>query len=145
MEVSQEGINLIKRFEGCRLQAYMDAVGIWTIGYGCTTDVEPGQIITLAEAEDRLRQDVKDAEKCVNSAVTVPLSQNEFDALVSFTFNLGCGSLKKSTLLKLLNEGDRDGAAYEFRKWDKAKGTVMPGLSRRRFAEAQMFTQEMTT
>lgn len=139
MEVSQAGIDLIKRFEGCRLQAYMDSVGVWTIGYGCTTDVAPGMKITITQAEERLKADVKDAVACVNREVKVPLTQGEFDALVSFVFNLGCGSLKKSTLLKLLNEGDHEAAAYEFRKWDKAGGVQVDGLTKRRFAECKMF------
>jgi lysozyme len=97
--------------------------------------------ITQAEADDRLLADLKDAEACVSGAVRVPLTQNEFDALVAFTFNLGCGSLRKSTLLRLLNESNYDAAAIEFRKWDKAGGQVLAGLTRRRMAEARLFEQ----
>lgn len=138
-EISQAGLDLIKRSEGQRLVAYMDSAGVWTIGYGSTIDVAPGMKITAGQAEERLKKDVQDAAKCVNECVTVPLTQGEFDALVSFTFNLGCGSLKKSTLLRLLNEGDKDAAGYEFRKWNKAGGQVLAGLSRRRYEEAKMF------
>ena len=139
MEVSQRGIDLIKRHEGLRLVAYMDAVGVWTIGYGSTTDVAPGMKISAVQAEERLKTDVQDAVDCVNANVQVPLTQGEFDALVSFTYNLGCRRLKESTLLRLLNLNDKEAAAYEFRKWDKAGGQVLPGLSRRRYEECQMF------
>lgn len=139
METGDRGIALIKQHEGCRLVAYMDSVGVWTIGYGSTVDVAPGMKITQTQADERLKLDLKDAEDCINANVHVPLTQNEFDALVSFTFNLGCGNLKKSTLLELINQSDYDGAALEFRKWDKAGGQVLAGLTRRRYAEAQLF------
>ena len=139
MNIGSAGIALIKEFEGCRLQAYQDSVGVWTIGYGSTTDVGPGQAITQAEAEDRLLEDLKHAETCVNGAVTVPLTQHEFDALVAFVFNLGCGNFRKSTLLRKLLDSDFDGAALEFRRWDKAGGQVLAGLTRRRAAEAELF------
>lgn len=141
MEISQSGIDLVKKFEGLRLVAYMDSVGVWTIGYGSTIDVAPGMKITAVQAEERLKDDLKDAERCVNDCVKVPLTQGEFDALCSFTFNLGCGSLRKSTLLKLLNDGDKDGAASEFRKWDRAGGVQVDGLTRRRFAEYKLFEE----
>ena len=139
MKIGDAGLALIKEFEGCRLQAYQDSVGVWTIGYGSTTDVAPGQIITQAEAEGRLMEDLKHAETCVNGAVTVPLVQNEFDALVAFVFNLGCGAFRKSTLLRKLLDSDFDGAALEFRRWDKAGGQVLAGLTRRRAAEERLF------
>ena len=139
MKIGERGLALIREFEGCRLQAYQDSVGVWTIGYGCTTDVEPGQIITQAEAEARLSEDLKHAESCVNAAVTVPLTQHEFDACVSFVFNLGCGNFRKSTLLLKLLDSDYDGAALEFRIWDKAGGQVLAGLTRRRMAEERLF------
>ena len=93
----------------------------------------------MAEAEDRLKEDVHHAENCVNSLVAVPLTQGEFDALCSFAFNLGCSALRKSTLLRLLNQSDYDGAAAEFRKWNKAGGEVLAGLTKRRFEESQRF------
>ena len=145
MKIGAAGIALIKQFEGCRLQAYQDSVGVWTIGYGSTTDVAPGQIITQAQAEQRLLEDVKHAEACVNGAVTVPLTQNEFDACVSFVFNLGCGNFRKSTLLRKLLDSDYDGASLEFRRWDKAGGQVLAGLTRRRAAEERLFEQTEIT
>lgn len=142
MKIGQAGISLIKEFEGCRLQAYQDSVGVWTIGYGSTTDVAPGQIITQAEAADRLAEDCKHAEECVDSVVSVPINQNEFDALCAFVFNLGCKSFRGSTLLRKLNNSDFDGASLEFQRWDKAGGKEIPGLMRRRLAEAQLFDTE---
>lgn len=140
MNVSDEGLELIKRFEGCRLTAYQDSVGIWTIGYGHTGPlVVEGQTITEQEADGLLRHDARIAENCVAKLVTVPLTQNEFDALCSFVFNLGCGNFRNSTLLRKLNAGDYDGAAAEFKRWDKAGGQVLAGLTRRREAEAEMF------
>ena len=139
MKTGEAGLELIRKFEGCRLQAYQDSVGIWTIGYGCTTDVEPGQIITQAEAEQRLMEDLRDAETCVSAAVTVPLTEHEFDALVAFVFNLGCKQFRGSTLLRKLNASDYNGAALEFRRWDKAGGQVLAGLTRRMAAEERLF------
>ena len=139
MNIGPQGLALIKSFEGLRLTAYLDSVGVPTIGYGHTKGVRMGDTCTQAQADAWLAEDVRDAEACVNSAVTVPMTQAEFDALVSFTFNLGCGNLRKSTLLRLLNEGDRHGATVEFRKWDKAGGQVLAGLTRRRDAESRLF------
>ena len=142
MRVSDEGIGMIKAFESCRTTAYYDSVGVLTIGYGCTTDVAPGMKITQVQAEERLKLDLKDAEAAVNLLVVVPLSQNEYDALVSFTFNLGQGALRRSTLLKLLNQSDYEGASREFSVWCKADGKLLPGLLRRRRAEADLFNRE---
>ena len=139
MNIGPQGLALIKSFEGCKLAAYLDSVGVPTIGYGHTSGVFMGDSCTQAQADAWLAEDLKDAEKCVNDAVTVPLTQNEFDALVSFTFNLGCGNFRKSSLLRLLNGSDYDAAALEFRKWDKAGGQVLAGLTRRRNAEARLF------
>ncbi len=145
LTASKAGIVSIKQFEGCKLSAYMDSVGVWTIGYGCTTDVAPGMKITLVQAEERLKADLKDAEDAVNLLVVVPLAQCEFDALVSFTYNLGQGALRRSTLLKLLNAADFDGASREFLRFDKANGKVLPGLSRRRLAESRLFDRDRET
>ena len=144
MQTSDQGIALIKHHEGVRLTAYADPVGVWTIGYGHTTaagppKVERGMKITDAGADAILRQDLAKFEGYVSSAVKVPLNQNEFDALVSFTFNLGPGNLRSSTLLKKLNAGDRAGAADEFLKWTKAGGKTLPGLVKRREAERALF------
>lgn len=139
MKASPAAYELIKEFEGCKLLPYKCPAGIWTVGYGSTTDVHPGEPISQAEAESRLAEDVAEAEKGVNDAVRHPLTQHEFDALVSFVFNLGAGNLKKSTLLKLINSGEVEQAAQEFRKWTKAGGVELEGLKRRRYAEMKLF------
>ena len=136
---SQAGIDLITSFEGCRLTAYQDSVGVWTIGYGHTSGVYQGMTITEEEAIAFLRQDLKTGENAVNSNVTYGINQNQFDALVSFTFNVGTGNFTSSTLLKKLNAGDVNGAANEFDRWIYAGGQVLEGLVRRRAAEKQMF------
>lgn len=138
-KISQTGIDLIKEFEGLELKAYPDAVGVWTIGYGHTKTAVPGMVITEGEAEYLLKQDLVIFERCVQRYITVPLTQNQFDALVSFSFNLGCGSLQESTLRKKLNAGDYNGAANEFPRWNKAGGKVLRGLVRRREAERALF------
>lgn len=146
-QVSKEGLDLIKKFEGLYLNAYKDPVGIWTIGYGFTGvkhndgTVKMGQKITKKEAEDLLNRDLNTKYgPAVNRLVTVPLLQREFDALISFNFNTG--GLGKSTLLKKLNAGDKAGAANEFLRWNKAGGKVLRGLTRRRNAERAMFLGE---
>ena len=139
MEISEFGLDLIKKHEGCRLVGYLDSVGVATIGYGSTYNVTPGMRITQAEADDRLKNDVKAAENCVNKCVSVPLTQNEFDALCSLVFNIGCGNFRKSTLLNLLNQNRQDEAAIEFTKWDKAGGHVLAGLTARRHDDTRLF------
>jgi len=136
---SQAGIDLIKSFEGLRLAAYQDSVGVWTIGYGHTGTARPGQRITEQQAEALLREDVASFEQCVMRAVKAPLDQHQFDALVSFAFNLGCGALSRSTLLKKLNGLDYSGAADEIPRWNRAGGNVLRGLVRRRAAERDLF------
>lgn len=143
MRTSQNGINLIKSFEGCRLTAYQDQVGVLTIGYGHTgKDVSPNETITEEEAEQLLVNDLVRFETGVSSLLQVAVTQNEFDALVCFSYNLGLGSLHSSTLLRKLNAGDIDGAAAEFVKWDRAGGVEVAGLLRRRQAEAALFQQQ---
>ncbi|QEL55978.1 lysozyme [Chromobacterium paludis] len=140
MQTSANGINLIKQFEGLKLTAYQDSVGVWTIGYGHTgTDVQPGQTISSDQAEQLLRQDLVRFEQGVGKLVKTPINQNQFDALVSFSYNLGLGNLQSSTLLRLLNQGDYQGAAGQFPLWDKAGGKVLPGLQKRRQAEQALF------
>lgn len=148
MKTSDRGVALIKAHEGLRLQAYQDPVGVWTIGVGHTTaagppKVERGMKITEAGADAILRQDLAKFEGYVTDAVKVPLNQNEFDALVSWTFNLGPSNLRSSTLLRKLNAGDRAGAADEFLKWDKAGGKKLAGLTKRREAERALFRAPM--
>ena len=137
---SANGLSLTEQFEGLRLTAYQDQVGVWTIGYGHTgPDVTPEQTITMAEAQALLAQDVSSAVSCVNTVITVKLTQQEFDALVDFIFNLGIGSFKGSTMLRNLNAGDFTGAVAQFDLWDRAGGAVVAGLLRRRQAEAALF------
>ena len=142
---SQKGIDLIKSFEGCRLTAYQDSVGVWTIGYGHTAGVYQGMTITEKEAEDFLRSDLGTSESAVNRLVTYSMNQNQFDALVSFTFNVGSGNFGSSTLLKKLNQGDITGAANEFDKWIQAGGQVLEGLVKRRAAEKELFLNGTVT
>ena len=139
MNVSETGIELIKKFEGCVLKAYKCPAGIWTIGYGHTTNVKKGQTITKEQAEEYLKQDLNRFEITVNNLVNVPLNQNQFDALVSFCYNLGSGNLKNSTLLKLLNKKDYTRAAEEFDRWVYAGGKKLSGLVKRRAAEKELF------
>lgn len=140
-QTSSAGVTLIKSFEGCVLKAYKDIVGVWTNGYGNTKNVTPDTTITQAQADSDLAANLKTYEDAVNQLVTVAINQCQFDALVSFAFNLGVGSLKKSTLLKLVNEGKFDEAAAQFEKWDMAGGKHVAGLTRRRQAEAALFSR----
>jgi lysozyme len=138
---SDAGLTLTKNFEGCRLSAYADQGGVWTVGYGHTgPGVHAGLTITQDQADTFLISDISGAVACVNRLVTSSLVQCQFDALVDFTFNLGCACLANSTLLRAVNAGDFDGAANEFLRWDHVNGMVVPGLLRRRQAEAQMFS-----
>ena len=139
MRISEKGINLIKRFEGLRLGAYLDSVDVPTIGYGHTRGVKLGQTITQEQADALLEEDIHEFELAIQRLVHVNLTQNQFDALVSFTFNLGIGSLKQSTLLKKLNAGDITGAANEFNRWTYAGGKKLTGLVKRRSAERLLF------
>ena len=132
MEISQEGLSLIKKFEGCELEAYKCAAGVWTIGYGSTNNVNEGMEISQERADMLLLEDVEVFEEAVNKLVEVPLEQNQFDALVSWTFNLGSTNLKNSTLLKVLNDKDYEGVPAQIKRWNKAGGKVLQGLVRRR-------------
>ena len=132
-------IALITTYEGLRLEAYKDPVGVWTICYGSTKNVQLGQVATLQECKNRLGADAEEAANAVRKYVQHPITQEQFDALVDFTFNLGAGNLKNSTLLRKLNAGDCYGAAEEFRKWVYAGGQVLPGLQKRREAEYELF------
>jgi lysozyme len=142
MKPSAFAFNLAKASEGLRLDAYPDPGSggdPWTVGWGSTHGVTKGMKITIGEAQARLVEDMTTAGDVVNRAVTVPLNQNQFDALCDFTFNLGAGNFRSSTLLKKLNAGDYAGAAAEFPKWVRASGNVMPGLVKRRAAERELF------
>jgi lysozyme len=162
-DINQAGLNLIKSFEGImdgdpstvNLDAYLDPIGIWTIGWGHAVrdgsgflrgkenkqrarDLYPGGI-TVAQAETLLRGDVMDTCRDVASLVKIKIGDNQFAALVSFAYNVGTGNLAKSTLLRKLNANDVQGAAVEFANWNKAGGKVLAGLTKRRAAEAQLF------
>lgn len=139
---SERGIKAIEGYEGVRLNAYLDSVNVPTIGVGHTLGVKMGDQITKEQAEEFLRADLEDAEYAVNKYVLMPINQNQFDALVSFVFNLGSGAFKGSTLLKRLNAGLYQEAANEFLKWNRAGGVVLQGLVNRRAAERTMFLQE---
>jgi lysozyme len=143
VDYSGSGLKMTEQFEGCRLDSYQDSAGVWTVGFGHTLGVQPGQTITQLQAEAFLLQDMQRAVKYVNMLVKVPLTQGEFDALVDFAFNVGCGALADSTLLKLLNAGDYSGAANQFDAWDHAAGQVVAGLLRRRQAETDEFNSQI--
>lgn len=138
--ISESGRQTIRNFEGLRLTSYQDAGGTWTIGYGHTgPDVTAGMTTTAVQAEAWLRDDVAAAEDAVRSLVSVVLSQAQFDALVSFVYNVGSGNFSRSTLLAKLNAGDYAGAADEFSKWTYANGVSLGGLATRRAREAALF------
>lgn len=138
----EKGVQHICQFEGLKLERYRDAVGLWTIGYGhliLKEETEKLSKITTGEAKQLLRKDLKRTEDGVKKLLNHPATQNQFDALVSFAFNVGVGNLKKSTLLKKLNAGDIQGAALQFKSWNKAGGKILTGLTRRREAEMKLF------
>lgn len=140
MKTSERGLELIKSFEECRLEAYMPTPNdVPTIGYGHTLDVKMGDICTQSQADKWLMDDIEEAECCVRKHTTIPLMQGEFDALVSFVYNLGCSAFRNSTLLKLLNNGDLNGACAQLARWDHQAGKVLAGLTRRRKAEQELF------
>lgn len=140
LQYSKDGLKLTESFEGCKLQSYKDIGGVWTIGYGHTFGVDTNSVCDQNQAELWLQQDIKWAEKIVNSYVIVQLNQNEFDALVDFVFNLGSGNFIKSRLLKLINLNNFKAALNEFEKWDHVSGKVIKGLFKRRLAEEQKFS-----
>jgi len=142
LKFDNDGIDLVKMAEGCKLTAYKCPAGIWTIGFGSTgPDVKEGMVITEEEAVNRLLHDLAHAETVVKHLVTVELTQHQYDALVDFVFNCGSGNFQNSTLLKLVNAGDFDGAHDEFAKWNKADGRVLAGLTTRRLNEAKLFSE----
>jgi len=139
MNTSQRGIELIKQHEGVRYQAYDDGVGVWTVGVGHTKGVVKGDKIDDRQVDQFLREDLESAEYAVSRLVTVDLTQNQFDALVSLVFNIGSGAFSTSTLLKMLNKGNLPAAADQFGRWNMAGGKVLRGLVIRRAAERALF------
>lgn len=144
MKIGKAGLDIIKLYEqgpdgGPALEAYLCPARVWTIGWGHTKGVHYGMHATVEQCEQWIVEDCADAEKAVNDLVKVPLTQNQFDALVSFVFNIGRGNLANSTLLRLLNAGDYAGAAGQFPRWNKSKGRILNGLVARRADEKALF------
>ena len=148
MKISQNGIDLIKRFEGCRFNPYRDSIGLWTIGYGHLIgdgkSLPSGfnRVFTQKEIDDFLVNDLLHVESGISVLIRVPITQNQFDALCSFCYNLGVGTLQKSTLLKDLNASLWDAAANDILKFHFAGGVSIPGLIKRRQAEHDLFIKE---
>jgi lysozyme len=144
MTTSPAGIALIKSFEQCRLVAYLPTPhDVPTIGWGHTDSVKMGDTCTQEQADEYLEEDLRTSELAIECKVSVPLTQNQFDAMVSFVFNVGTGNFESSTLLHMLNLGQYNTAADQFLRWDKQAGQVLPGLLSRRQAERALFlTQE---
>jgi len=151
--VSQQGVELVKKFEGLHkvqpdgtVSSYRCPAGVWTIGYGATKGVRSGTKLTVQECEDRLLEELNEFGAQVRRVVDVPLTQSQFDAIVSLTFNIGIGNLKSSTLLRKLNAGDYAAVPAQMMRWNKArvdgKLTPLKGLTRRRAAEAAVFTMD---
>jgi lysozyme len=139
--ITAEGIAFIKQWEGCRLDAYQCSAGKWTIGYGHTKTAQPGMKITQGDAERLLVEDLRIYEAALANAVDVTLTDNQFAALVSWTYNIGVGAMRRSTLIKKLNAGDYAAVPLELAKWNKVKGRVVSGLSNRRAAEAGLWAR----
>ena len=139
MKTSPKGIALIKEFEGLRLKAYKCPGGVWTIGYGHTAGVKPGMVISEAQAEEYLKADLIAFERYLNS-LGLALNQNQFDALVSFIYNVGTGNFSSSTLLRKIRVNPQDNSIMdEFLRWVYSKGRVLPGLQRRRLDEMKLY------
>jgi GH24 family phage-related lysozyme (muramidase) len=145
--MSKTGLDLIKRFEGFSPTVYICPAGYPTIGYGHVVKPQEREQfasgITTEQAETLLRQDVQTAERAVLRLITVPLTDGQFDALVSFTFNLGAGALQRSTLRRNINRGDHAAVPAEFRKWVWAGGRKLEGLVRRREVEATLYATSL--
>ena len=139
MIISTAGVDLLTHFEGLRLEAYQDSVGVWTIGYGHTKGVTPSMKITESQANNLLKTELIEYQNYINEMVNISLDQCQFDALVCWVYNLGPTNLKNSTLLTLLNQGVKFQIPEQIRRWNRAGGKVLKGLVRRREAEALMF------
>ena len=138
-KISETGVALIKKWEGCRLKAYQCSAQVWTVGWGHTKDVGRNTVISQEYADELLIQDLRIYEEAVNKYVKVPLTQNQFDAIVSLSFNIGIGAFQKSTLLRVLNRKDYAEAANQFLVWKYAKGKIVQGLINRRADERKLF------
>lgn len=151
LKISKDGLNLIKKWEGWYPKAYKDPVGIWTIGWGTTgAEAYPGRVITKKTGEAFLKKDLEDDEETVKRLVSVPLNQNQFDALVSFVYNCGSGNFSRSTLRKLINRSNFVGATAQFGRWNRARSRdtnewmVLKGLTNRRKDEAELFSKPLS-
>lgn len=145
MKISKNGIDFIHQFEGLRLKAYkvLESEKYYTIGWGhYGSDVKFGQTISRQKADDLFDKDIDRFQKAVNMFVKVDINQNQYDALVSFAYNVGTGALQTSTLLEKLNKGDYEGASKEFARWNKSGGKVLAGLTKRREKERQLFMKD---
>ncbi len=142
MQTSDNGINLIKKFEGLKTKAYKCPAGIWTIGYGHTAGVKSTDTCTIEQATNYLKTDVKTAENAIEKYVKVELNQNQFDALVSFIYNVGSVAFRKSTMLKFINNSHFPLAAGQFDLWIYSKGEKLEGLVTRRKAEKELFLRK---
>lgn len=143
MQINQSGIDIIKQFEGCKLEAYKDIAGIWTCGYGATgSGVYPGVVWSQEQAESRLKDDLERFSLGVADLITVSLTDNQFSALVCFSYNVGLAALARSRLLDYANSQQFSEAADQFVRWDKSNGVEVPGLTRRRLAEKSLFQQD---
>lgn len=144
MKINDEGLELIKHFEGCRLQAYQDVIGVWTIGYGHVgIEAKPGAEITQEKADSILSQDLIKFEDGVSDLAEVDLNENQFSALVCFAFNIGLGNLAKSGLMSQVNKGNFDNAETRFAMWNKAGGRAVAALTIRREAERRLFVKSI--
>lgn len=143
MKIGPRGLAMIKRFEGCKLQAYQDSVGVWTIGYGSTLGVKQGDRISEQQADTLLQADLARFENGVAKYLTREVRESQADAMISLAFNVGLGNFKDSTLLKLTNQNSPLQAAQQFVKWANAGGKPLLGLLRRRFAEGQLYLEDL--
>lgn len=134
-----EGLRLLKQFEGCKLTSYKDVGGVWTIGYGHTKTARPDMTITQEQADSLLKEEVAVFADAVEKAVKVPLTDNQFAALVVFTYNVGQGAFRQSTLLRKLNEGDYSAVPPQLMRWNKVQGKEVRGLTNRRAAEVKLW------
>lgn len=141
MKPSKDCVELVKHFEGFESEAYLCPANVWTIGYGRTRNVQEGDRVSELQAERDLLEELEEFGQQVLGVVQVDLTQSEFDALTSWTYNLGVGNLNSSTLLKKLNAGDKNSVPSEMLRWNKASGKVLAGLTRRRQAEADLWTK----
>jgi lysozyme len=139
MQTSKSGLQIIKDFEGCSLTAYPDVVGVTTIGYGFTVGVKMGDTMTQSECDERLSREIRAYEVAVWNATHGDVTQSEFDALVSFAWNVGIAGMQNSSVIKAHNKGDKQAAARAFGLWNKAGGKAVAGLTRRRAAEAALY------